>query len=52
MFFVTKALSDRNCDRFVVYVSANNVLGESERSGVEGTFPIGTVQILLWCFIA
>eukprot|EP00731_Ephydatia_muelleri_P011668 Em0006g562a len=40
MFFVTKALSDRNCDRFVVYVSANNVLGESERSGVEGTFPI------------
>ena len=42
MFIVTnKALSDRKCDRFIVYVSANNVLGESQRSGVEAMFPIG-----------
>ena len=55
MFFVTKVLSDRNCDRFLVYVSANNVLGESERSGVEGTFPIGIVDpyspLVLHCMI-
>ena len=41
IFLVTKALPDFNCDEFVVYVSASNVLGESESAGIKGTFATG-----------
>ena len=41
MFIITKSISDGNCDKLMIYVSASNALGESERAGVEGIFPTG-----------
>ena len=52
MFFVKKSIPDRNCDKFIIYVSASNVLGESERAGVEGMFPIGMkIHIVAFAFM-
>ena len=44
-FLVTKALPDFNCDEFVVYVSASNILGESESEGIKGMFTIGMFEL-------